>query len=78
MNLRTVLSLLPACALSILVTGSAVHAQFSALMDTMSAELHRAMSMLGKGGDGRLPPYYMSYSAVAKSKSASRVVRYLL
>jgi len=63
MNLRTVLSLLPACALSIFVTGSPVHAQSSALMDTMSAELHRAMSTLGKGGDGQLQPYYMSYSA---------------
>ena len=62
MNLRTVLPLLPACALSIFVTGSPVQAQSSALMDTMSAELHRAMSMLGKGGDGQLPPYYMSYS----------------
>jgi predicted Zn-dependent protease len=33
-------------------------------MDTMSAELHRAMSSLGKSAaDGQQPPYYLSYDA---------------
>lgn len=33
-------------------------------MDTMSTELHRAMSLLGKGAvDGQQPPYYLSYAA---------------
>jgi TldD protein len=64
MNLRALLPLLPACGLSIFVASSPAHAQSSALLDTMSAELHRAMSMLGKGStDGQQPPYFISYSA---------------
>ena len=64
MRKRPVLRLLPCCVLSLFLAAAPVHAQSSVLMDTMSAEMHRAMSMLGKGGDGQQPPYYISYSAV--------------
>lgn len=64
MNLRTVRPLLAACALTIFFAVLPAHTQSSALIDTMSAELHRAMSTLGKGpADGQQPPYYISYAA---------------
>ena len=45
---------------------SAAGQQTPVLLDAMTAELHRAMSMLGKssaaGDDKQLPPYFLSYS----------------
>ena len=32
------------------------------LLDTMTAELNRAMGSLGKQGDKQIPPYFLSYS----------------
>lgn len=64
MKVRTVPLLPLACVLAVFLPSSPSGAQSSVLMDAMNAELHRAMSSLGKGStDGQQPPYYISYSA---------------
>jgi len=55
--------------LSPLFIASAVaqQVQLPPLLDTMSSELNRAMSSLGKQGDKQIPPYFLSYSVADAS-----------
>ena len=60
----TRLTSIAACCALLLCT-PALHAQKAALpplLDTMTAELNRAMSSLGKQSDKQIPPYFLSYS----------------
>jgi TldD protein len=73
------------CVLPLTFALPALHAQQSAqplplLLDTMSAELNRAMSSLGKQGspnknDKQVPPYFLSYS-VADANAVSIRAQY--
>jgi predicted Zn-dependent protease len=51
-------------ALLLAAPAAAIHAQSTpVLLDTMTAELHRAFTSLGKAGDEKQPaPYFLSYS----------------
>jgi TldD protein len=65
------------CALLILLPwfSSALQAQqapLPPLLDTMTAELHRAMGMLGRQGDKQVPPYFLSYSVADADAIAIR------
>ena len=60
------------CALSAALSASAVAQQATpVLLDTMTTELHRAFTSLGKQGDDKqLPPYFLSY-AVSDASAVS-------
>ena len=64
MSSRKWLSLPPVSLLgAILLAAAPLHAQSSALLDTMSAELARASASIGKDASDARPPYYISYAA---------------
>ena len=64
MSSRKWLSLPPVSLLgAILLAAAPLHAQSSALLDTMTAELARASASIGKDATDARPPYYISYAA---------------
>ncbi len=64
MSSRKWLSLPPVSLLgAILLAAAPLHAQSSALLDTMTAELSRASASIGKDATDARPPYYISYAA---------------
>ncbi len=63
------------CALLALQTAGAAEKPAAAmppLLDTMSAELTRAMGSLGKQGDKQIPPYFLSYTVADANNVAIR------
>ncbi len=63
------------CALLALQTAGAEEKPAAAmppLLDTMSAELTRAMGSLGKQGDKQIPPYFLSYTVADANNVAIR------
>lgn len=70
---------LSGCALFVALVAPLAHAQTGTplppVLNSMAAELTRAMGALGKQGDKQVPPYFLSYS-VAEVSSVSIQARY--